>query len=141
MNKGQHEEYMAPLSRFLLVEVQILALVSKVNWPNNNFLNGKRIISLWIPDNDNGDVLSPTNRPMISNIAVNSASLTVQRDSDNVAQDVPLQFYQQTLNHDRTVRRVNIPGFNPGTTYVNFPDTSLITTAQSVLILVEYLDC
>lgn len=130
-----------PESKFLGVEIPLPNNSGKFNWPNDNYLNGKRIIGMWIQDNDDDDAISPTNRPLVQNSAINAAYLTIRKDSDAKAQSVPLQFYQQTDNEDRRMRRMNIPGFNPGTTFVEFPNTSVYGTDQSVFILVEYMDC
>ena len=130
-----------PESKFLGVEIQLLNSTGKFNWPNDNYLNGKRIIGMWIQDNSEDDGISPTNRPLLPNTAINAGFLTIRKDSDAKGQDVPLQYYQQQGNFDRTMRRMNIPGFNPGTTFVTFPDPSVYGTTDSLVILVEYMDC
>lgn len=130
-----------PESKFLGVEIQLPNTTGKFSWPNDNYLNGKRIIGMWMQDNTEEDGLSPTGRPLVDNAAVNSGFLTIRKDSDAKGQDVPLQFIQQQGNFDRTVRRMNIPGFNPGTTFITFPDSSVYDTTESVVILVEYMDC
>ncbi len=130
-----------PESKFLGVEIQLSNTGGKFSFPNDNYLNGKRIIGMWIQDNEQTDGVSPSNRPLISNGGINGGYLTIRRDSDAKGQSMPLQFFQQQGLYDRTIRRMNIPGFNPGTTFVEFPDPSVYNTTDSIVILVEYMDC
>lgn len=124
------------------VEIQITALVNRYNFPNDNFLNGKTITKFWLPDNSTGDVEAPSGAPLITNSAVIAANFTVRRDSDAVILDVPLVYFQESWNGgDRRTRDVWIEGFNPGTTYVNFPNIGSVAIGQSILFMVEYIDC
>lgn len=130
-----------PESKFLGVEIQLPNNGGKFSWPNDNYLNNKRIIGMWIQDNSDNDGLSPTGRPLIPNSAINAGFMTIRKDSDAKGQSVPLQYYQQQGLFDRTMRRMNIPGFNPGTTFIEFPDPSVYATTDSIVVLVEYMDC
>lgn len=130
-----------PESKFYGVEIQLPNTTGKFTFPNDNFLNGKRIIGMWIQDNTADTGLAPSGRPLPPNSAINAGFLTIRKDSDAKGLEMPLQFFQQQGNFDRTVRRMNIPGFNPGTTFVEFPDTSVYATTDSLVILVEYMDC
>lgn len=130
-----------PESKFLGVEIQLINTNGKFTFPNDNYLNGKRIIGMWIQDNQNEDGVAPSGRPLIDNAAINAGFLTIRKDSDAKGQSIPLQYLQQQDNYDRAIRRMNIPGFNPGTTEVFFPDTRVYDITDSVVILVEYTDC
>lgn len=130
-----------PESKFLGVEIQLPNTGGKFSFPNDNYLNGKRIIGMWIQDNTDDDGVSPSNRPLISNAGINGGYMTIRKDSDAKGQSIPLQFFQQQGLFDRTIRRMNIPGFNPGTTFVEFPDPTVYNTTDSIVILVEYMDC
>lgn len=130
-----------PESKFLGVEIQLTNTTGKFSFPNDNYLNGKRIIGMWIQDNEDEDGVAPSGRPLIDNAAINGGFLTIRKDSDAKGELIPLQYLQQQENYDRSIRRMNIPGFNPGTTFVLFPNTSVYDTDQSVVILVEYTDC
>lgn len=130
-----------PESKFLGVEIQLPNTTGKFSFPNDNYLNGKRIIGLWIQDNSDGDGISPSGRPLPPNSAINAGFLTIRKDSDAKTQSVPLQYYQQQGLYDRRMRRCNIPGFNPGTTFVEFPNSGVYDVTDSLVILVEYMDC
>ena len=130
-----------PESKFLGVEIQLSNTTGKFSFPNDNYLNGKRIIGMWIQDNTSTNGIAPSGRDILPNAAINAGFLTIRKDSDAKGQSVPLQYYQQQGNFDRQMRRMNIPGFNPGTTFVEFPDSSVYSTTDSLVILVEYMDC
>lgn len=130
-----------PESKFYGVEIQLPNTTGKFTFPNDNFLNGKRIIGMWIQDNAADNGIAPSGRPLPPNSAINAGFLTIRKDSDAKGLEMPLQFFQQQGNYDRTIRRMNIPGFNPGTTFVVFPDSSVYATTDSLVILVEYMDC
>lgn len=124
------------------IEIPITALVGQYTFPNNNFLNGKRIVAIYIPDNAGTNVIAPSGNDAVTNDAIFGCNLTVRKDSDAVILQVPLCFYLESWSGgDRRLREVNIPGFNPGTTFINVPDTSLLTVGQSFLLMVEYYDC
>lgn len=123
------------------IEIPITAITGKYNFPNNNFLNGKTILSMWIPDNTSGDVVAPSGNACVSNTAIVVANITIRKDSDAVVLDVPLVYFQESWDGgDRRVRPLFIEGFNPGTTFINMPDTSPLTLGQSFIIMVEYVD-
>lgn len=124
------------------IEIPITALVGQYTFPNNNFLNGKRIVAMWIPDNTDTNVIAPSGNAVVANDAIFGANLTIRKDSDAVVLQVPLSFYLESWNGgDRSVRPLDIDGFNPGTTFINVPDTSTISIGESFLLMVEYFDC
>lgn len=124
------------------IEIQITSIINRYSFPNDNFLNGKTITRFWLPDNDNGDVIAPSGAPVINNTAVFGANFTVRRDSDAVILDVPLAYFLESwYGGDRRTREVWIEGFNPGTTYINFPNTGELNIGDSILFMVEYIDC
>lgn len=124
------------------IEIQLSIISSTFTFPNDNFLNGKTITKFWLPDNTDGDVFAPSGRPLASNAVINSANFTVRKDSDSKLLDVPMNYFLESwFGGDRSVREVWIEGFNPGTTFVNFPDSSVVDTDTSILFLVEYIDC
>ena len=124
------------------IEIQLTTAASKFTFPNDNFLNGKTITMFWLPDNDNTDIVAPSGRPVAANNVIMSANFTVRKDSDSKVLDVPLAYFLESwYGGDRRTREVWIEGFNPGTTFVNFPDTGVIDTDTSILFMVEYIDC
>lgn len=124
------------------IEIQLTATSAKFTFPNDNFLNGKTITKFWLPDNTDDDFIAPSGRPVVSNAVINSANFTVRKDSDAKILEVPLNYFLESwFGGDRRVRDVWIEGFNPGTTFVNFPDTTVIDTDTSILFMVEYIDC
>lgn len=123
------------------IEIPITAVTGKYTFPNNNFLNGKTILAMWVPDNTSGDVIAPSGNTCVSNATILASNITIRKDSDAVVLDVPLVYFQESWEGgDRRVRPLHIEGFNPGTTFINLPDTSSLTVGQSFIIMVEYLD-
>lgn len=124
------------------IEIPITAITGKLSFPNNNFLNGKTILGMSIPDNSGSNVKAPSGNAGVTNAAVFGANLTIRRDSDAVVLEVPLSYFLESwAGGDRTVRPLKIEGFNPGTTFINIPDTTTITVGKSFYITVVYVDC
>lgn len=124
------------------IEIQLTTAASKFTFPNDNFLNGKTITMFWLPDNDESNIIAPSGRPVAANAVIMAANFTVRKDSDSKILDVPLAYFLESwYGGDRRTREVWIEGFNPGTTFVNFPDTTVIDTDTSILFMVEYIDC
>lgn len=125
--------------RTITVEIPFVNTTGKFNFPNNNELNGKRIIGISIPENSDDNVLCNSGAAMIDNAAVAATFITIRRDSDNIIFEDYAKFYQETTG-DRTMRRVNIDGFNPSTSFVEIVDTTLYTVGEALMIHIEYVD-
>jgi hypothetical protein len=134
---------MKQVRKLASIEIMITAITGQYNWPNNNFLNGKTITALWLPDNTEGNVIAPSGNDAVTNDAIFNANLTIRKDgSDAVVLQVPLCFFLESwYGGDRTVRPLNIDNFNPGTTFINFTDTGNLSVGESILMMVEYIDC
>lgn len=129
------------IRRVISIEIPLNNTTGKFSFPNNNELNGKRILSISFPDNSDGDVKSPSNRTVASNACIAATYLEIRRDSDNIIYQVPCKYYQETSG-DRQVRPINIMGFNPQTSMVNVVDTSTYTVEddEAIVITIEYTD-
>lgn len=128
------------IRRVISVEILLNNTTGKFTFPNNNELNGKRIIGISVPDNSAGNMKSISNVAVATNACVAATYLEIRRDSDNIIYQVPLKFYQETSG-DREVRPINIKGFNPQTSGIVIVDTSTYTSGStSMVIVIEYTD-
>lgn len=121
------------------IEVNLANTNGKYTFPNDNFLNGKTIVGMWIPDNDNGDGFAPSGAELVPNACIRASQLTIRKDSDSKVLDVQLKYFLES-DGDRTVRPLCIRGFNPGTTFIDIQDTSTFTVDQSIVLMVEYME-
>ena len=121
------------------IEIVLNAVQGKFTFPNNNFLNGKTIVGMWIPDNEDGDGFAPSGAALVSNACIRASQLTIRKDADAKTLDVQLKYFLET-NGDRSIRPLYIKGFNPGTTFVEIQDTGTFTVGESIVFMVEYLD-
>ncbi len=126
--------------RTITVEIPFVNTTGKFNFPNNNELNGRRIIGISIPENSDDNVLCNSGAVMIDNAAIAATFITIRRDSDNIIFEDYAKFYQETTG-DRTMRRVNIDGFNPSTSFIECVDSSLYTVGEALMLHIEYVDC
>lgn len=133
---------MKQVRKLASIEIQITSVTGQYTFPNNNFLNGKTITSMWIPDNDSANIIAPSGNAVVANDVIFNANLTIRKDSDAVVLAIPLCYFLESwYGGDRQVRPLNIEGFNPGLTFVNFPDTTNLVVGESILLMVEYIDC
>ena len=133
---------MKQVRKLASIEIQIAAVVGQYTFPNNNFLNGKTITAMWIPDNDGTNVIAPSGNASVGNNVIFNANLTIRKDSDAIVLQVPLAYFLESwYGGDRQVRPLHVEGFNPGLTFINFPDTSNLVVGESILLMVEYIDC
>lgn len=127
------------------VEIQTTNTTGKFTFPNDNLLNGKTIVGIFVPDNTTDDLVAPSGRPVVPNDAVNAAVLDVKvNGNDSQIYTVPLKYFQENSG-DRQVRKMFLENVNPGTSTVTFnPDpvsgNQRYDTTDSVLLVVEYID-
>lgn len=121
------------------IEVNLPNTNGKYTFPNDNFLNGKTITAMWIPDNDDDDGFAPSGAALVPNACIRASQLTIRKDSDAKALDVQLKYFLENSG-DRRVRPLYVEGFNPGTTVINIQDTTTFTVGESIVLMVEYLD-
>ena len=121
------------------IEVNLANANGKYTFPNDNFLNGKTVVGIWIPDNTDDDGFAPSGVALVPNACINASQLTIRKNSDAKALNVQLKYFQENSG-DRTVRRRFIPGFNPGTTFIEVQDTSTFAIGESIVLMVEYME-
>lgn len=130
----------SPERKLASIEIALVtANIGKWSFPNDNFLNGKTITAMWIPDNTDDDGRAPSGAALVPNDCIRASQLTIQKDADNKVQDVQLKYFLESSG-DRRVRPLHINGFNPGTTFVKIQDLSTYTAGESIVFMVEYLD-
>lgn len=121
------------------VEVQLLNTNGRYTFPNDNFLNGKTIVAMWIPDNTDDDGFAPSGNPLVPNECIRASQLTIRKDSDAKALNVQLKYFLES-DGDRSVRPLYIEGFNPGTTFIEIQDTTTFAVNESIVFMVEYME-
>ena len=121
------------------IEVNLVNSNGKYTFPNDNFLNGKTVVGMWIPDNANDDGYASSGAALVPNPCINASQLTIRKDSDAKTLNVQLKYFQENAG-DRSVRRLFIPGFNPGTTFIEIQDTTTFTVGESIVLMVEYME-
>lgn len=125
--------------RYISVEIQTDNTTGLYTFPNNNELNGVRILSISFPRNGDDDMIAPSGRDVVSDAVIGATYVEIRRDSDNIIYKTPARFLQETEG-DRSIRPVNIKGFNPNTSFLVVADTSLIVTTESFVVTVLYID-
>jgi hypothetical protein len=128
-----------PERKLAAIEVNLVNTNGKYTFPNDNFLNGKTITAMWIPDNTEDDGFAPSGADLVPNACIRASQLTIRKDADAKVLEVQLKYFLES-DGDRRVRPLNIKGFNPGTTFVNVQDTTTFTAGESIVFMVEYLD-
>lgn len=130
----------SPERKLASIEVQLLTTATgKFTFPNNNFLNGKTITAMWIPDNSEDDGFAPSGAALVPNECIRASQLTIQTGSDQKVQDVQLKYFMES-DGDRRVRPLLVYDFAPGKTFVNIQDTTTFAAGESIVFIVEYLD-
>ena len=124
-------------TKIATIEVQIDNTSGRYTFPNDNFLNGKRIVGASLIDNTADDATSNSGRDIVPNSVVANSHLTIRTGSDADVLDVPLKFFQESTG-DRSVRPLNIKCYNPGTTFISINGT--ITAGESIEITLYYQD-
>lgn len=127
------------IKRVISVEIPLTNSTGKFAFPNNNELNGKRILSLSFPHNAADNMVAPSGADVVPDACIAAAYLDIRRDSDNIIFQAPCRYYQETSG-DRQVRPVNIAKFNPQTSFINIVDTSTYAVNESIVITIEYCD-
>lgn len=124
------------------IEIPITAITNKYTFPNNNFLNGKTVTGIWIPDNSEGNLYAPSGATVVGNDAIFASTFTIRHDSDSIVLDIPLTYFLESwYGGDRTMRQLWVEGFTPGTTFIQVQDTDTINLGESFFLMVEYIDC
>ena len=126
-------------TKFASQEINLANTSGKYTFPNDNFLNGKTILAMWIQDNTNDDGFSPSGVALVPNDCIRASILTVQKDADAKILNFPLAWLLENAG-DRRMRDMLITGFNPGTSYVVVQDTTTFTAGESIVIGVLYQD-
>jgi len=129
----------APERKLAGIEVQLVNTNGRYTFPNDNFLNGKTITAMWIPDNSEDDGFAPSGAALVPNACIRASQLSIRKDSDAKVLEVQLKYFLES-DGDRRVRPLHIEGFNPGTTFVNVQDTTTFAVNESIVFMVEYLD-
>ena len=130
----------SPERKLASIEVNLTSTaIGKYSFPNDNFLNGKTITAMWIPDNEDDDGFSPSGADLVPNACIRASQLTIRKGSDAKVLTVQLKYFLESTG-DRRVRPLNIPGFNPGTTFVEIQDLATFAANDSIVFMVEYLD-
>lgn len=127
------------MKRSILIEIPLSNATGKFSFPNNNELNGKRILSISFPDNTSDNMVAPSGANVVPNACIACTYLTIRRDSDNVILDVSAKYYQETTG-DRQVRPINIAKFNPQTSGIVITNTATYTVGESIIMTLEYCD-
>lgn len=127
------------MKRVILIEIPLTNATGKFSFPNNNELNGKRILSISFPDNTADNMVAPSGANVVPNACIACTYLTIRRDSDNVILDVSAKYYQETYG-DRQVRPINIAKFNPQTSGIAITNTATYTVGESIIMTLEYCD-
>jgi len=128
-----------PERKLAAIEVQLVNTNGKYTFPNDNFLNGKTITAMWVPDNTDDDGFAPSGNALVPNACIKASQLTIRKDADAKVLEVQLSYFLESTG-DRRVRPLNITGFNPGTTFVVVQDTTTFAVNESIVFMVEYLD-
>lgn len=126
-------------TKFASQEINLANTNGKYTFPNDNFLNGKTILAMWIQDNTNDDGFAPSGADLVPNACIRASILTVQKDADAKILLFPLPWLLETSG-DRRMREMYITGFNPGTSYIVVQDTATFTVGESIVIGVMYQD-
>lgn len=121
------------------IEVNLVNTNGKYTFPNDNFLNGKTVVAMWIPDNENDDGYAPSGAALVPNECIRASQLTIRKDSDAKTLEVQLKYFLES-DGDRSVRPLFIKGFNPGTTFVEIQDTGTFDVGESIVFMVEYME-
>ena len=121
------------------IEVNLANANGKYTFPNDNFLNGKTVVGMWIPDNTDDDGFASSGAALVPNACMNASQLTIRKDSDAKTLNVQLKYFQENSG-DRSVTRLFIPGFNPGTTFIEVQDVATFTLGESIVLMVEYME-
>lgn len=111
----------------------------RYTFPNDNFLNGKTIVAMWIPNNEEDDGFAPSGNALVPNACIRASQLTIRKDSDAKTLNVQLKYFLESEG-DRSVRPLYIPGFNPGTTFIDIQDTTTFDVNESIVFMVEYME-
>jgi len=133
--KGQQP----PETKFASQEINLVNTNGKYTFPNDNFLNGKTILAMWIQDNTNDDGFAPSGANLVPNACIRASILTVQKDADAKILEFPLSWLLENAG-DRRMRDMYITGFNPGTSFVMIKNTATFTVNESIVIGVKYQD-
>lgn len=128
-----------PETKFASQEINLANSSGKYTFPNDNFLNGKTILAMWIQDNTNDDGFAPSGVALVPNACIRASILTVQKDADAKILNFPLPWLLETSG-DRRMRDMYITGFNPGTSFVVVQNTATFTVGESIVIGVMYQD-
>lgn len=129
-----------PERKLASIEVNLTSTaIGKYSFPNDNFLNGKTIVAMWIPDNTDDDSFAPSGAAIVPNDCIRASQLTIRKDADAKVLTVQLKYFQESTG-DRRVRPLMIHGFNPGTTFVEIQDLTTFAANESIVFMVEYLD-
>ena len=129
-----------PERKLASIEVNLTSTaIGKYTFPNDNFLNGKTITAMWVPDNSEDDGFANSGAALVPNACVRASQLTIRKDADAKVLTVQLSYFLESTG-DRRVRPLNIPGFNPGTTFVEIQDLTTFAAGESIVFMVEYLD-
>lgn len=121
------------------IEVSLSNLNGKYTFPNDNFLNGKTVVAMWIPDNADDNGYAPSGANLVPNECIRASQLTIRKDSDAKALNVQLKYFLES-DGDRSVRPLYIEGFNPGTTFIEIQDTGTFDLDESIVFMVEYME-
>ena len=119
MNKYLLEKYGNKINS-TTIEVPIKDLNGKYFLPDDAILRGKRIISIFSPNNANDDAFSPNSTsPLPSPEAYRSAYLTLMCQNKSFLDAHPLMDLVIT-DSDRNHRMVEADGFNPSKSFIWF---------------------
>lgn len=126
-------------TKFATQEIQLVNNSGRYTFPNDNFLNNKTVVGMWIQDNADDDGFAPSGADLVPNDCIRASILTVRKDSDAKILEFPLKWLLES-DGDRQMRKMYIPGFNPGTSFVDIKDVATFTVGESIVIGVEYME-
>lgn len=133
------KEYGASL-RSTLIEVEVTsASATTFKLPDSEILREKRIVGLEIPDNTADGATSPSERPLVSNVVIRNAWLTLKKLSNDVIEQHPLQSFLVNPAGTKEIRLLDFCNFNPQKSEIVLGATTGLSAGESFALVFYYV--
>lgn len=119
------------------IEVYVNGTGGTYKFQDDSIIRGKRILGMFVPNNEDDSAVSPSGRPLASDEAVRSSYITLKMNNDEVIHEHPMSDFLNS-NGDKNLRMLNMCNLNPSKSEIKVGDTSLISTGESFLLQFIY---
>jgi len=120
------------------IEVPINTVTNSYSLPDDVNLRNKRVVGMFVSDNVNDNVSSPTARPLVSNAAIKASYLTLKQNNDEVLSEFALGALLQESGH-REIAMFDFCSMNPQKSEIYVSNTALITSGESFVIQIIFI--